>query len=97
MKFSIKSLVIAAFVSASLLTAGGILADAQAQYYGQSCGSLWYARNAIYARNGYCFQTARARAVFGAGCFAPFGRLTGYDAQQVAQIQAAERAQGCSG
>jgi hypothetical protein len=25
-----------------------------------SCDELWYARNAIYARNGYCFQTPRA-------------------------------------
>ena len=36
-----------------------------------SCEELWYARNRIYARNGYCFNTARARAVFGAGCFPP--------------------------
>ena len=25
---------------------------------GASCDRLWYERNKIYARNGYCFQTA---------------------------------------
>ncbi len=33
--------------------------------WSQSCGDLWYQRNAIYARNGYCFKTDRALRVFG--------------------------------
>lgn len=34
-----------------------------------TCDDLWYARNAIFARNGYCFQGARGQATFGnAGC-----------------------------
>jgi uncharacterized caspase-like protein len=30
----------------------------------ESCDTLWYDRNAIFARNGYCFQGARGRATF---------------------------------
>lgn len=60
-----------------------------------SCYDLWYERNSIYARNGYCFKTQRARNVFGAACFPPYGRLSGYDQRRVGDIKAAERAQGC--
>ena len=31
-----------------------------------SCGELWYARNAIYARRGYCFETERGDSDEGA-------------------------------
>ena len=61
----------------------------------QSCGQLWYQRNEIYAQAGYCFQTARARSVFGAGCFPPYGQLTPYQRQRVNEIQAQERYMGC--
>jgi len=30
-----------------------------------SCGDLWYQRNAIYARNGFCFKSDRGLRVFG--------------------------------
>ena len=30
-----------------------------------NCGNLWYARNNIFARNGYCFHTERGIRVFG--------------------------------
>jgi hypothetical protein len=34
-----------------------------------NCGNLWYTRNHIYARNGYCFHTGRGIRVFGnRGC-----------------------------
>jgi YARHG domain len=36
-------------------------------YWSLSCGDLWYRRNAIYYRNGYCFKTDRAIGVFGNG------------------------------
>jgi hypothetical protein len=62
---------------------------------GASCDRLWYERNKIYARNGYCFQTARARAVFGPGCFPPFGRLNPWETQRVQEIQMWERQNGC--
>ncbi len=61
----------------------------------QSCGDLWYRRNAIYAEAGYCFQTARARSVFGPGCFPPYGRLTPNQQARVNAIQAQEDYRGC--
>ena len=60
-----------------------------------SCNELWYARNAIYARNGYCFNTERARAVFGAGCFPPYGQLSGWERNRVNELQMWERRKGC--
>lgn len=86
----------AAFALATI--AGGLVASTQAsaqQYAAMSCDALWYQRNSIYAQNGYCFQTARARSVFGPGCFPPFGRLSAYEQDQVNQIQYWERRRGC--
>jgi hypothetical protein len=60
-----------------------------------SCGELWHARNRIYARNGYCFKTPRAIAVFGEGCFPPFGRLRGWEKDRVDEIQMWEARKGC--
>jgi len=60
-----------------------------------SCNQLWHARNAIYARNGYCFQTSRARAVFGEGCFPPYGHLGGWERDRVDELQMWERRNGC--
>jgi hypothetical protein len=60
-----------------------------------SCEQLWYARNQIYARNGYCFNTDRAREVFGPGCFPPFGRLGGWEKARVEELQMWERRNGC--
>ena len=44
---------------------------AQAQFSGYSCDALWHERNSIHARNGYCFETARAIEAFGRGSFRP--------------------------
>jgi hypothetical protein len=69
---------------------------AQAQFSGYSCDALWHERNSIHARNGYCFQTDRAIEAFGRGCFPPFGRLSGRDAERVSEIQYWERRNGCT-
>ena len=82
---------LAAGVVSTMLFVAPPAANAQ----GASCDRLWYERNKIYARNGYCFQTARARAVFGPGCFPPFGQLNGWEAQRVQEIQMWERQNGC--
>lgn len=75
--------------------AAGLSVLAVSQASAQSCGDLWYRRNAIYAEAGYCFQTARARSVFGAGCFPPFGQLTRQQRAEVEAIQAQERYLRC--
>ncbi len=89
----LRSAAIAGAALAIFLEAASI---AQANNYAaMTCSQLWYARNAIYAANGYCFRTAQARAVFGAGCFPPYGRLSRYDQQSVNEIGYWERVKGC--
>ena len=60
-----------------------------------SCDELWYARNKIFAREGYCFNTDRARGVFGRGCFPPYGHLSDSERDRVQQLQMWERRKGC--
>ena len=82
--------------AAALLVLAGASGAAMAQSYAaMSCDQLWYARNSIYAAKGYCFKTARARAVFGPRCFAPFGKLNTGEQSQVNAIQGWERSKGC--
>lgn len=90
----------ARLANAVALTLGGILAatasGALAQSYSQmSCSELWYARNAIYAEKGYCFQTRRAIAVFGPRCYPPYGRLNGWERRRVNLIESWEYRKGC--
>lgn len=61
-----------------------------------SCDELWYERNKIYARNGYCFKTARARAEFGPGSLPPYGDLRGWERRRVNEIQMWESRNGCN-
>ncbi|MCB1379939.1 MAG: YARHG domain-containing protein [Alphaproteobacteria bacterium] len=93
-----KALFLAAGILASgLLVAGGVR-DAQAQAGSpryMSCDELWYARNEIYAENGYCFKTRRARSVFGRGCFPPYGRLSPREQRRVSEIERWEYRKGC--
>ncbi|MCP4185463.1 MAG: YARHG domain-containing protein [Hyphomicrobiales bacterium] len=64
-------------------------------YAPMGCSALWYARNAIFARNGHCFKTNRGRAQFGAGCFPPYGKLGSTDQREVNQILRWEGRKGC--
>lgn len=81
-------------IALSGLVGGAVGARAQDASQ-MSCEQLWQERNAIYARNGYCFKTARARAVFGPGCFPPYGELRGWEKQRVNELQTWERRFGC--
>lgn len=87
-------ILLATALTGSLLLGAIVSTSSPASAQG-TCYSLWYERNEIYARNGYCFKTARAREVFGAGCFPPYGRLTGWEARRVRDLQAQEDAIGC--
>ncbi|MEP3279221.1 MAG: caspase family protein [Stappiaceae bacterium] len=65
-----------------------------------TCEALWYERNAIFARNGYCFGSARGQAAFSnAGCRAGLSAgqipLSQNERRQVAEIRASERNLGC--
>jgi hypothetical protein len=62
----------------------------------QSCYDLWYARNQIYAENGYCFKTQLGRDTFGnAGCFTSNPKLSKYEARDVKEIKQEEKKRGC--
>lgn len=87
---TVSGLAAAAALAVPLTLVGAGTASAQG-----ACESLWHQRNAIYARNGYCFRTERARAVFGPGCFPPYGELSPAERRQVNRLQAEEDALGC--
>ncbi len=64
-----------------------------------SCNALWTMRNTIFYENGYCFHTARGRAVFdNTGCAydnsgqVPMSRI---ERQNVNRILRVERQRGC--
>ncbi len=62
----------------------------------QSCYDLWYARNLIYAQNGYCFTTDLGQRVFGSyPCWTSNPPLSGNERSQVKAIAAQERSRGC--
>ena len=63
------------------------------------CQDLWFERNGIYKRAGYCFKTGRAIAAFGnAGCMYDNENevpLSENDRRRVQSIVREERALGC--
>jgi hypothetical protein len=64
-------------------------------YRCMSCYQLWYERNAIFARKGYCFETRRAIRAFGPRCYPPYGRLNRWERETVNEIKYWERVKGC--
>lgn len=66
----------------------------------RSCDDLWYARNAIWHRYGYCFRSARGQAAFDtSACFRTLDQaraaMVPADARAVGDLVAQESAQGC--
>jgi hypothetical protein len=96
-RHAFKAFIVFFAASATLAT---MVSQSSAQDYGSmSCGDLWYRRNEIYARNGYCFKTDRAIRVFGnAGCRyeaesdVPMSR---FDRRLVDEIRYIESRKGC--
>jgi YARHG domain len=80
-----------------MLPATTIIPAAQAHepFDDYSCYDLWKERNSIYADNGYCFKSEKAIAVFGRGCFPPYGHLKGLDKALVAEVESWEHRKGC--
>ena len=74
---------------ASSMVAGSLNVKAE------TCSDLWFARNQIYANNGYCFKSRRAINTFGRNCFPPYGRLSRNQQARVNAIKARERRRGC--
>jgi hypothetical protein len=64
-----------------------------------SCDALWTVRNMMYDTKGYCFQTAKAQAVFSnEGCYVVNASLIPFNAYErgnIDRIAAVEREKGC--
>ncbi len=66
----------------------------------QSCEALWYARNSVWHRYGYCFRGARGKRTFGnAGCSrdqaGARAAMSRADAAEVDRLVAEEKRLGC--
>jgi hypothetical protein len=66
----------------------------------QSCDGIWYQRNAIWNRHGYCFTTTRGRAAFDtSSCFRDQGAaraaMSAEERKTVDALLARERTMGC--
>ena len=55
-----------------------------------NCNGLWHARNEIYARNGFRFQTARGQAEFGTNGWTSNPPLNPVEQANIALIQRSE-------
>jgi hypothetical protein len=99
-----QAIVFAAFLgsAAPALAAGDVLPQSSAGYLAESdlagldCDRLWHARNEIYARNGYKFLTARAKAEFGDAGTTRNPAFNRFEARNIALIEAAEAALYCA-
>lgn len=64
-----------------------------------SCDALWTVRNTIYQERGYCFRTARAKAVFSnEGCISSNTNalaFNSYERTNISRIVSVEKAKGC--
>ena len=72
----------------------------QAQLRRLSCDPLWTVRNTIFDENGYCFQTAKGKAVFSnVGCmYTVSGNvpLNKFERTNVERVKAVEAQKGCN-
>lgn len=93
---TIAALVIVALFAIQPAHAGDRSVSGKSFYSTLNCGQLWRERNAIFARQGYCFKDPRAVAVFGKGCRPPFGKLQAQHKAVLAEISSWERSRGCN-
>jgi hypothetical protein len=83
----------------TLFLAGVVTMGSVGMARAQSCDELWYERNAIYKRAGFCFKTPRAISTFGnAGCeYDSAGQLplSRGQRERIARIVRLEQEYGC--
>ncbi len=72
----------------------------QSQLRRLSCDALWTVRNTIFDENGYCFQTAKGKAVFSnVGCkYTVSGNvpMNKFERTNVERVKAVEAQKGCN-
>ena len=62
------------------------------------CYDLWYARNSIFAENGYCFKTKKARFIFSdykSNCDSKMRPFDSEEKDFLKEIRSLERKKGC--
>lgn len=80
-------------LTALLLTLLALPAAAD-EYY---CADLWFTRNLVVHRAGYCFGTPLGQSIFGnEGCTGKSPVLSQTDAKMVAYLKQLERDEGCA-
>jgi hypothetical protein len=62
----------------------------------ESCYDLWYARNVIFAENGYCFTSQLGKQTFSNyECWTSNPKLTRAEQREIAAIKAEEKSRRC--
>jgi YARHG domain len=86
-----KSFIGLAVIASTFVLGAGAPARAE------SCYNLWYARNLIYAENGYCFKTQLGKQTFSDSydCYTSNPNLSKAERNEVASIKREERRRGC--
>jgi len=78
------------------VTALGIIVSVQPAL-AASCYDLWYERNAIYDRNGYCFSTQLGQETFdNSDCYTDNAELSRREQRQVDRLKNEEDNRGCN-
>jgi len=80
----------------SALTALGVVVSVQPAL-AASCYDLWYERNAIYDRNGYCFSTRLGQDTFdNSDCYTKDVQFSQSEQHQIDRIRNEEYDRGCN-
>jgi hypothetical protein len=86
----------AAFAAADIFPTSSQSLITDPELSGLTCDGLWHARNEIYARHGYIFETARGQQAFGSGGTTHNPKFNAVEQKNIANIQAYEASFHCS-
>jgi len=96
-KFFLSSLFLKIGLFVLVLATSGIARSNSNSYNNMGCYELWYARNAISAKKGYCFTKRKSINAFGKRCYPPYGELNRWETDEANNIRYWERRNGCIG
>ena len=83
------------FSTLAILAAVGTISSVQPAW-ADSCYDLWWQRNEIYNRNGYCFQTRDGMDAFdNSDCYTDSPDFTRGEQRRIDQIKRQENNMGC--
>jgi len=83
------------FSTLAILAAVGTISSVQPAW-SASCYDLWWQRNEIYNRNGFCFKTQDGMDAFdNSDCYTDDPDFTRREQRQIQQIKREENNMGC--